>query len=96
MRWMSSADGPLQRMLNQEVVFDTATPIVYIGTLVEITDTLFVLCDGDMHDCRDGHASKEHYLIQARQDGVAKNRHNVVVMRTVVISVSRLTDIVAD
>lgn len=87
-------DGPIQRMLNQRVVLDTATSIVYIGTLSDVTDSVFVLSDGDMHDCRDGHANKEHYLAEVRRDGVTVNRREVVVMRTVVISLSRLDDIV--
>ncbi len=89
-------NAPLERMLNEYVVLDTATPIVYIGRLVEITDRVFVLADADMHDCRDGHASKEVYLAEAKRDGLAVNRRNIVVMRSVVISASRLADVVAE
>ncbi len=89
-------NAPLERMLNECVVLDTATPIVYIGRLVEITDRVFVLADADMHDCRDGHANKEVYLAEAKRDGLAVNRRNIVVMRSVVISASRLADVVAE
>ena len=41
-------------MIGELVVLDTATPIIYIGTLVEVTDHTFVLNNADMHDCRDG------------------------------------------
>ena len=88
------ADDPLQRMIGELVVLDTATPIIYIGTLVEVTDHTFVLNDADMHDCRDGHANKEHYLADSHEGDVAVNRRNVVVMRSIVISVSRLADVV--
>lgn len=87
---------PLERMVNEQVVLDTATPIVYIGKLLEITDHVFVLEEADMHDCRDGHANKEVYLAEAYRDGVAVNRRKVVVMKSVVISVSRLADIVRE
>ena len=87
---------PLKRMLNELVVLDTATPIVYIGMLAELTDHVFVLIDADMHDCRDGHANKERYLAEAHRDGVPVNRRQVVVMRAVVISVSCLGDIVSE
>ncbi len=89
-------NDPLERMQNEYVVLDTATPIVYMGKLVEITDQVFVLGDADMHDCRDGHAGKEVYLAEAHRDGLTVNRRNVVVMRSVVISVSRLADVVAE
>ena len=86
----------LHEMLNHRVVLDTGTTIVYIGTLVEITDATFVLSDADMHDCRDGHANKEAYLAEASGEGITVNRRGVVVMRSAVISLSRLDDVVVD
>jgi len=90
-----SAD-PLRRMLNEQVVLDTGSPIVYVGLLVELTEHAFVLEQADMHDCRDGHVQKEHYLAEAQRDGPTVNRRRVVVMRSAIISVSRLADIVVD
>lgn len=87
---------PLQAMLKERVVLDTTLPILYIGTLSEVTDAVFVLDDADMHDCRDGHANKEMYLLDAKEAGLAVNRKRVVVMRSAVISVSRLDDLVVD
>ena len=87
---------PLERFVNEQVILDTTTPIVYIGKLVEVADHAFVLTDTDMHDCRDGHASKEHYLAEASRDGVTVNRREVIVMKYAVISVSRLADVVTD
>ena len=87
---------PLQVLLNERVVLDTTLPILYIGTLSEVTDAVFVLDDADMHDCRDGHANKEMYLVDAKSAGLTANRKRVVVMRSAVISVSRLDDVVVD
>lgn len=87
---------PLHRMINQDVVLDTGTAIIYIGRLLEVTDHLFVLEQADMHDCREGHLGKEAYLAEASREGLAVNRREVVVMRSAVISVSRLTDIALD
>ena len=87
---------PLKELLSEEVVLDTLFPIVYIGTLVDVTEAAFVLNDADVHDCRDGHANKEVYLAEAHRSGTTVNRRRVVVMRSAVISVSRLVDIVAE
>ena len=87
---------PLHQFLNQVVVLDTNTPIVYLGTLAEVTSSVFVLDSADMHDCRDGHATKEQYLHEARDGGVTVNRRRVVVLQSAVISVSRLVDVVAE
>lgn len=86
----------LKRLTGEVVVLDTGTPIVYIGRLIEVSDHTFVLEDADMHDCRDGHANKEEYLAEANQGHQSVNRRSVVVMRSVVISVSRLSDVVVD
>lgn len=87
-------DDALRRMIGKPVVLDTGTPIIFIGTLDEIGEHVFVLTAADMHDCRDGHANKEHYLAEIHQDGVTVNRRQIVVMRSAIISVSLLEDIV--
>lgn len=86
---------PLTRLVNENVVLDTAGPIVYLGQLVEVTPDALVLVEADLHDCRDGHGSKEVYAALAVRDGITANRHRVVVMRHVVISVSALADVVS-
>ena len=87
---------PFESLLNEMVVLDTASPIVYIGTLTEVSEHAFVLIDADMHDCRDGHANKELYLADTCRDGVTPNRRTIVVARAAVISVSPLADVVTD
>jgi len=89
-------DHPLQSLLGQTVILDTAGPILYIGTLREIAPGGFWLESADLHDCRDGHAGKELYLVESRQHGVRINRERVYVLREAVISVSRLDDVVMD
>ena len=84
---------PLEAMKGEVVVLDTGTPIVYLGRLVEVCEHTFVLEAADMHDCRDGHAKKDAYLAEVRNDGVTVNRRRVVVMRSAIISVSRLDDV---
>lgn len=87
---------PLERMVSETVVLDTATQIIYIGQLVEVTETNLVLENADMHDCREGHAGKDAYLAETRQTGVTVNRRRIVVMRSAVISTSLLQDVVMD
>ncbi len=87
---------PLADMIGDDVVLDTGTAIVYIGTLKDVTEHVFVLDRTDMHDCRCGHAQPEMYVTEAKQEGVTPNRRQVVVMRSTVISVSRLKDIIAE
>jgi hypothetical protein len=87
---------PLQRLIGQRVVLDTGSMIVYIGTLTELTDTVFVLGEADLHDCRDGHANKESYVARSAREDVSVNRRGVVVMRSAIMSVSLLSDVIAE
>lgn len=87
---------PLKDMIGREVILDTGTPVVYVGKLLDVTEHAFVLANADMHDFRDGHAKKEQYLAELAEGVVTVNRKQVVVLKTTVISVSRLSDIVAD
>ena len=87
---------PFAGFLSQVVVLDTGGPIVYVGRLVDANDAGFVLEDADVHDCRDGHATAEEYVNACRAQGVSKNRRRVLVMRSAVVSVSRLEDVVEE
>ncbi len=86
----------LERLVGKQVVLDTAGPILYLGTLKELSPAGFWLHDADVHDCREGHASKEVYLHDAHCNGISPNRCKVFVMVTAVLSVSALADVVAD
>jgi len=86
----------LKRLVDRPVVLDTAGPIVYLGVLRELSPAGFWLQDADVHDCRDGHASKEVYVLEAHRNGVSPNRRNVFVMASSVLSVSALDDVVIE
>jgi hypothetical protein len=90
----STMSDPIERMLKKEVVLDTGTPVFYLGTLSEYDDRVFVLTDADMHDARDGHATKEVYIAEACREGISVNRRTVVVMRTAVWSISPVDEVV--
>ena len=85
-----------QQMLEHKVVIDTDGPIIYLGTLMEITESAFTLEHADVHDCREGHATKEVYIAEASRNGIAENRRRVVVFLRHAMSISRLSDVVVE
>lgn len=93
---MSSVLQDLQPLINQRVVLDTFGPIVYLGTLVEVTESGVWLSGADIHDCRDGHATKELYVLDAGRDGINPNRQRIYVLWAGIASISRLEDAVGD
>lgn len=86
--------GLFDEFHGEMVVLDTGGPIVYLGRLQDVTDMGFILEDADVHDCRDGHATKETYVSEAGRTGVSVNRRKVIVMQSAVMSVSKLADVV--
>lgn len=89
-------DSTLESFLSQPVVLDTGGPIVYLGTLSAVTEQGFVLRDADVHDTRDGHATPEVYVNEARRHGISPNRKHLLVMHSAVTSISRLEDVVEE
>lgn len=87
---------PFPDMVGKAVVIDTDGPIVYLGTLAEVSPSAFTLVEADVHDCRDGHATKEVYVAECRRNGLAVNRKKVVVLRRYVMSMSLMDDVAAD
>lgn len=90
----------LDEFLDRRVVLDTQGPLLYIGRLVAWDDRGYWLADADVHDCHDGHASKEEYANTAHmldQTGARHiNRRRVFVERHAVVSISALDDVVTD
>lgn len=83
--------GPL---VGQVVVVDTSSSFVYLGTLVGVDDHFLVMKDVDAHDRGEGPSTKEQYVMDTKRFGVKANRKEVSVRKAVVVSVSRLDDVV--
>lgn len=83
-------------LVGRQVVLDTAGPVIYLGTLEQVRADGFWLRDADLSDRREGHATKESYVHDARREGISPNRRRVFVFAHVVMSVSALEDVVAD
>lgn len=91
---MAQRTSPVAALVGEVVVLDTATTLVYAGTLKAWHEEVMVLTDADVHDTAEGGSSKEMYVLELRRHGVQRNRHEVFVRAGHVVSVSRLKDVV--
>ena len=89
-----SDEGGLKSLVGQEVVVDVKHSHLYVGTLAKIGNDSIVLRDADVHFCGDSQTTTELYLVETRKNGLRPNRAAVYVMRSEVLSVSRLSDII--
>lgn len=89
----SAQTSELDGLVGRQVVLDTAGSIVFLGTLMKVSPGGFWLVDADLHDCAEGHATKERYIDEAREIGIRVNRKHLYVIRQAVISLSALQDV---
>ncbi|MFW5858119.1 MAG: hypothetical protein ACOCX4_09590 [Planctomycetota bacterium] len=79
--------------LGREVVLDTSSSLVYLGTLDAVDDYFLTLRDADVHDVAEAQATKSLIVMEAKRDGVVPNRDEVRVKQSAVLSLSRLDQI---
>lgn len=81
-------------LVGKVVVVDTDSRFVYLGTLSRVETEFLVMTDVDAHDRRESPSTKEQYIMDTKKFGVKANRKEVSVRKSMVISVSKLDDII--
>ena len=87
-------ENDLKSLLNEVAVIDVTDNIVYIGTLVEVNESYYVLQDADVHFMGESASSKEKYVMEARTLGHRTNRRLAYVRKEKVTSLSLLDDVI--
>lgn len=82
-------------LLGKVLVVDTDSSFLYLGTLARVDDHFIILTDADVHDKNESQSTKERYIMDAKRYGVKPNRKEVAVRKSVVVSASRLEDVIA-
>ena len=91
---MQSEEKRLSSYIGKQVVLDTRSDLVYIGTLKGVDGWFYVLTDVDVHDRRESSSTKDVYVIESKKYGIKKNRAEVLVRVSEVVSISRLDDVI--
>jgi hypothetical protein len=84
----------LDEFLNQKVVVDLKSHYVCLGTLARADDQWLEMRNADLHDFRDTDTSRENYVAASCATGIKRNRKRVLLVRSEVVAVSRLEDVV--
>jgi hypothetical protein len=83
----------IDEYLGEKVVIDLKGPFVCLGTLHRIDDHFLEVKGADFHDLRDTDTTRENYVAASVTTGVKRNRKKVLLFRTEVVAISRLTDV---
>jgi hypothetical protein len=81
-------------LIGQVIVVDTDSMFVYLGTLDRVEDHFVVMKSVDAHDRRESPSTKDQYILETKKFGVNPNRKEVKVRKQMIVSVSRLSDVV--
>jgi hypothetical protein len=84
----------LEELLNRKVIIDLSSPFVALGVLQRIDDHYLELKNADLHDLRDTDTTRENYVAASHATGIKRNRKRVLIVRSEVVAVSRLEDVV--
>ncbi|WP_372366967.1 hypothetical protein [Candidatus Uabimicrobium sp. HlEnr_7] len=87
-------EDEFSKFLEQEVVIDTKSSYLFIGRLQKVGDFFLVMEDVDVHDQSDFNKTKEIYVMEAAKYGIKINRKQVNIVKSEMISISLLGDIV--
>ena len=83
----------LAGLVGQVVVVDMRSTYVCLGTLVGFDAAFLELRDADLHDFRDGTATREVYVYDSVLIGIRRNRARVLLRRGEVVAIARFGDI---
>ncbi|MCS6853031.1 MAG: hypothetical protein NZ700_17885 [Gemmataceae bacterium] len=84
----------LEEFQGQTVVIDLRSPYVCLGTLERWDAEHVEVRNADLHDLRDSDTNRESYIVASRTTGIKHNRRRVLLMRSEVVAVSLLRDVI--
>lgn len=84
----------LDEFLNEKVVIDLHSTYVCMGTLTKLDEHLLEVKNADFHDLRDTDTTRENYVAASAATGIKRNRKRVIIFRSEVVAISRLSDVV--
>ncbi len=84
----------LEGFVDEIVVIDMRSNFVCLGRLISFDDHFVELRNADLHDLRDTLTSRENYVAASWATGIKRNRKRVLVVRTEIVAISRLRDVV--
>jgi hypothetical protein len=84
----------LEELIGQKVVVDLRGEYVCLGTLQRCDDHFLELRGADLHDLRDTDTTRELYVADSKATGIKRNRKRLLLVRSEMVAVSRLEDVV--
>jgi hypothetical protein len=86
----------LEEYVGERVVIDLSSRYVCLGTLVRFDAHYLELRNADLHDLRDTDTTRELYVAESKVTGVKRNRKRLLLVRTEIVAIARLDEVVEE
>ncbi|MBI3097635.1 MAG: hypothetical protein HYY93_05220 [Planctomycetes bacterium] len=83
-----------ERFVGREVIIDTSSHFLFIGTLREVDSAFVTLGLSDVHDRSESSSSKEKYTMDTKKYGLKADRKSVSIRIENIICVSPMEDVI--
>jgi hypothetical protein len=83
----------IDELIGEKVVIDLRSQYVALGTLQRTDELYLELKNADMHDLRDTDTTRELYVAESKATGIKRNRKRVLVLRSDMVAIARLDDV---
>ena len=87
-------DAMLDQLVGEIVVIDLRSTFVCLGTLKKVGADMLELRNADLHDLRDTQTTRETYIAESVATGIKRNRKKLLLMRSDIVAIARLKDVV--
>jgi hypothetical protein len=84
----------LHEFIGATIVVDLRSEYVCLGTLTRLDDHFIEMKNADLHDLRDTDTTRENYTAASRATGIKRNRKRVLLLRSEIVAVAKLDDVV--
>jgi hypothetical protein len=84
----------LEELIGEIVVIDLRSTYVCLGTLKKVSPDILELRNADLHDLRDTQTTRENYVADSALTGIKRNRKKLLLMRSEMVAIARLKDVV--
>ncbi len=76
------------------VVVDTKSSWLYVGTFASEDQAYVTLENVDAFDTSEVTLTKQEYLLRVKQDGIAPNRRKVKILKSQIVALTLLEDVI--
>ena len=83
----------IEKLVGELVVIDLRSSYVCMGKLTKVTPDVLELRNADLHDLRDTETTRENYVADAVATGIKRNRKKMLLMRSDIVAIAKLTDV---